>query len=63
MIDAASPESEMLALTDDDVVQVLALAGRGWGLGDIAAAIGAHVVDVIDALHAHRDCFVPEYPI
>lgn len=47
---------------DEQVVTMLKLAGDGWGLGDIATAIEADVVTVIELLHEHRDAFAPVYP-
>lgn len=45
---------------DEDIARVLALAGAGWGIEDIATDIERDQVWVIEALHAHRDCFQPE---
>lgn len=61
MGDAAVVELDPGREADERAARVLLLAAHGWGLGDIATDTELEPVEVIDILHAHRDCFVPEF--
>ena len=53
-----APRTEEPGRNDDETAgRVLMLASAGYGIGDICADTELDAVEVIELLHAHRDCF------